>query len=213
MYNSEQIFQGNQDSTLFCSFECIYLHICSPTYHCCLKCMYTADLFFLTPHWIFSWFMQKVCGLESTVNLYKDLNVSYIHHTAERQFLHTFPCGNCKEHDHEMCSMSNRHLSTLNFPLITIACLGQEQNSGEEPHSSLVQIIPACLMLTRSFPLPAAVPLTSISINKMIAIVFSKKMLSTLHHLFAYSLCNIHLLLFCLPTHANKLVLCKYLQT
>ena len=50
MYNSEQILQGNQDSTLFCSFECIYLHICSPTYHCCLKCMYPADYCFFWPH-------------------------------------------------------------------------------------------------------------------------------------------------------------------
>ena len=39
MYNSitkhrnwEQIFQGNIDFSLFCSFKCICLHICSPTY-------------------------------------------------------------------------------------------------------------------------------------------------------------------------------------
>ena len=119
--------------------------------------------------------MQKVSGLESTANLYRDLNVSYIRHTAEHQFLRVFPSGNCKEHNHETCSMSNRHLPTMNFPLVAIACVGQEQNNGEEPHSSLLQIIPACPMLAHSFPLPAAVPLASISINKMTAIVFSKK--------------------------------------
>ena len=65
--------------------------------------------------------------------------------------------------------------------------------------------IPACLMLTHSFPLPTTTFLVFISINKMTAIVFPRENIlggfpctginaSTLLHLFLCSLCNIHLL-------------------
>ena len=70
---------------------------------------------------------QKVSGLQSTANLYRDPYVGYFLHTAEHQFPCTFPVGgNPTNTIMRTWSMSNRCLATMHFPLIAIACVGQK---------------------------------------------------------------------------------------
>ena len=70
---------------------------------------------------------QKVSSLESTANLYGDPYVGYFRRTAERQFPRGFPVdGNPTNTIMRTCSMSNGRLPTMHFPLVAIACIGQE---------------------------------------------------------------------------------------
>ena len=69
---------------------------------------------------------QKVCGLESTANLYGDPYVGYFRRTAERQFPRAFPVGgNPKNTIMTTRSMCNGHLPAMHFPLV-VAFVSQE---------------------------------------------------------------------------------------
>ena len=82
--------------------------------------------------------VQKVSGLESTANMYVDLYIRYFCRTAGCQFPRAFLLGgNPTNTIIRMCSMSNRRLPAMNFPLIAIACVDQELNNLEEPHCLL----------------------------------------------------------------------------